>query len=321
MENKSGVGIQDHWMKSVMEPAPSERSDKRVKPEKGSEFNGETTITYVVEVPPKDPSRFHCDLCDLSFEGMEYLLLHKKFHLSGKEVPQSQVSDEVVKDGPKRRRKFKCDFCEVKVNSQYHLDIHRSKHEDTVTKNYICDICDKGFIAAQFLKSHMQTHSSTSTINCDICNKSFTGQAYLKLHMQLHNDVRKFKCSKCDELFQTKNCLKQHMKKHTKVKNFKCDYCNKLFVSRITMEKHRLSHEGRPLDCNVKCIDCNRTMHSSLLRTHMQRAHPANNDDEVKRPHKCSTCGKSFIVKINLNLHIRVCHPDLVEPDDDDDEE
>ncbi|GBP89518.1 Zinc finger protein 155 [Eumeta japonica] len=321
MENKSGVGIQDNWMK-IMEPA--EKNDRSsVKREKLAEaFNGnnEATVTYV-ELKPQQTThtRYRCNICDMVFDEMEYLMLHKKFHLGEKDPTDSQIEDQVVREGPKKRKKFKCDQCDVRVNSQYHLDIHRSKHEGNVSKKYVCEICERSFVAAQFLKSHMQTHSSTSTINCEICNKSFTGQAYLKLHMQLHTEVKKFKCLKCDEMFPTKNCMKNHMKKHTKVKNHKCDFCNKQFVSKVTMEKHKATHEGQPLDCHVKCSQCDRTMHASLLRTHIQRAHPPNNDDDVKRPHKCSTCGKSFIVKINLNLHIRVCHPNLAEPEDDDD--
>ncbi|XP_045457971.1 zinc finger protein 525-like [Melitaea cinxia] len=325
METKSGAGINDHWMKSMMEPAGSEKqvqNDNRssVKREKMAEaYNGQdNNMPY--EIKQQNEGRYRCDVCDLAFEGMEYLMLHKKFHGNDKDTPTIEPEPPVVKEGPKKRRKFKCDQCDVKVNSQYHLDIHRSKHEGNASKKYICQVCDRSFVAAQFLKSHMQSHSATSTINCEICNKNFTGQAYLKLHMQLHNDIKKFKCSKCDEMFPTKNCLKIHMKKHTKVKNFKCDFCQKLFVSRITMEKHRQTHEGQPIDCHVKCTQCERTLHSSLLRTHIARAHPSTIDDDVKRPHKCSTCGKSFIVKINLNLHIRVCHPDLAEPEDDDED-
>lgn len=311
MESKSGVGIQDHWMKSMMEPATSDKG--LVKHEKMAEqYNGDTDRIL---------KRYRCDVCEMTFEGLEFLMLHKKFHGGEKdEPPMDPEPQPTSKSGPKKRRKFKCDKCDVKVNSQYHLDIHKSKHEGAASKKYICEICDRSFVAAQFLKSHMQTHSATSTINCEICEKSFTGQAYLKLHMQLHNDIKKFKCSKCDDMFPTKNCLKIHMKKHTKVKNFKCDLCQKLFVSKITMEKHRQTHEGQPIDCLVKCNQCDRTLHSSLLRTHMTRAHPAVHEDDVKRPYKCMTCGKSFIVKINLNLHIRVVHPDLAEPEDDDED-
>ncbi|XP_013146598.1 PREDICTED: zinc finger protein 525-like [Papilio polytes] len=326
METKSGVGIQDHWMKSVMEPASGDKqmqNDNRcVKREKMAEqYNGsDNNVTYELKQQQQSDTRYRCDVCDLTFDGMEYLILHKKFHGNDKDTQPMEPEAPPAKEGPKKRRKFKCDLCDVKVNSQYHLDIHRSKHDGIESKKYMCEVCDRSFVAAQFLKSHMQTHSSTSTINCEICNKSFTGQAYLKLHMQLHNDVKKFKCSKCDQMLPTKNCLKIHMKKHTKVKNFKCDFCQKLFVSKITMEKHRQSHEGQPLDCLVKCSHCDRSMHSSLLRTHLTRAHPPAADDDVKRPHKCTTCGKSFIVKINLNLHIRLCHPDLAEPEDEDDD-
>ncbi|VVC96491.1 zinc finger protein 726-like [Leptidea sinapis] len=321
METKSGAGVTDHWMNNIMEPASNDRQVQNdissIKREKMAEaYNGQENVTYEL----KQQTRYRCDVCDLTFEGLEYLILHKKFHGNDKDTPQMEPEPQAVKEGPKKRRKFKCDQCDVKVNSQYHLDIHKSKHEGNAAKKFLCLICDRSFVAAQFLKSHMQSHSSTSTINCEICGKSFTGQAYLKLHMQLHNDVRKFKCSKCDEMFPTKNCLKIHMKKHSKVKNFKCDCCQKLFVSKITMEKHRQSHEGQPMDCHVKCVQCDRTMHSSLLRTHIARAHPSTIDDDVKRPHKCLTCGKRFIVKINLNLHIRVCHPDLAEPEDDDED-
>lgn len=323
MDDKPGIDIQENWMKGIMDstsssgekPATSDPRPHIIKPEKSDGFSGsavETANSYVMKLMKGGhaQARYQCDQCELNFEAMDYLLMHKRFHLNEKDV---------VKGTGKKRRKFKCDQCDVKVNSQYHLDIHKSKHEGNTSRKYVCEVCDRSFVAAQFLKSHMQTHSATSTINCEICNKSFTGQAYLKLHMQLHNDIKKFKCTKCDEMLPTKTCLKLHMKKHTKVKNFKCDYCNKLFVSKITMEKHRTTHEGRTIDCHVKCSQCDRIMHASLVRTHMQRAHPVNVDDEVKRPHKCLTCGKSFIVKINLNLHIKVCHPDLVEEEDEDD--
>ncbi|CAD0206889.1 unnamed protein product [Chrysodeixis includens] len=207
METKSGVGIQDHWMKSMMEPASSDKQDNRssVKREKMAEaFNGGDGVTYEMKQQQND-SRYRCDVCDLTFEGMEYLLLHKKFHGNDKDTPIMEPEPQAHhKEGPKKRRKFKCDQCDVKVNSQYHLDIHRSKHEGASSKKYICE--------------------------------------------------------------------------------------------------------------------CERTMHSSLLRTHLARAHPPSVGDDVKRPHKCQTCGKSFIVRINLNLHIRVCHPDLAEPEDDDEE-
>ncbi|CAG9135143.1 hypothetical protein JYU34_021810 [Plutella xylostella] len=322
METKSGVGIQDHWMKSMMDPNDKQQVDNRssVKREKIAEaYNGasDSNVTYEMKVQ-QQTERFRCDICDLTFEGMEFLILHKKFH--GGDKDSSSEQQDSPKDVPKKRRKYKCDQCDVKVNSQYHLDIHHSKHEGQAARKFVCEVCDRTFVAAQFLKSHMQTHSANSSIHCEICNKTFTGQAYLKLHMQLHNDIKKFKCSKCDETLPTKNCLKLHMKKHTKVKNFKCEYCGKLFVSKITMEKHKQSHEGQPIDCHVKCAQCDRTMHASLIRTHVQRAHSVSTDDDVKRPHKCLTCGKSFIVKINLNLHIRVCHPDLAEPEDEDSE-
>ncbi|XP_026322628.1 zinc finger protein draculin-like [Hyposmocoma kahamanoa] len=318
METKSGVGIEDHWMKGIMEPAGEQNDGRSVKREKMQENCNGADINY----DKQQEVRYRCDDCNLTFEGLEYLLLHKRFHGNDKDgvVVEPETSERPIKDGHKKRRKFRCDQCDVKVNSQYHLDIHRSKHEGATSKKFICEVCDRSFVAAQFLKSHMQTHSSTSTINCEICNKSFTGQAYLKLHMQLHNDIKKFKCGKCEEMLPTKNCLKIHMKKHTKVKNFKCDYCGKFFVSKVTMEKHRQTHEGQPADCLLKCTQCDRTMHSTLLRTHMARAHPSNVEDDVKRPFKCSTCGKSFIMKINLNLHIRVCHPDLAEPEDDEEE-
>lgn len=309
----------------MMEPAPSDKQPQSdahsVKREKiGEAYNGSNeTMTYEMKVQ-QQTERFRCDVCDLTFEGMEYLMLHKKFHGAEKDSNSDTQQEYSSKDVPKKRRKYKCDQCDVKVNSQYHLDIHHSKHEGSAARKYICEVCDRTFVAAQFLKSHMQTHSASNNIHCEICGKTFTGQAYLKLHMQLHTDIKKFKCQKCDETLPTKNCLKIHMKKHTKVKNFKCDFCGKLFVSKITMEKHSQTHEGQPMDVHVKCNQCDRTMHASLIRTHVARAHSLSTDDDVKRPHKCSTCGKSFIVKINLNLHIRVCHPDLAEPEEDDDD-
>lgn len=299
-------------------PAMSDSRFHTIKPEDSDAFsnNGmETANSLELKLMRGELVRFECDQCELNFDSMEYLLVHKRFH-----VDRMIVKGKVRGKGKgKRRRKFECDQCDVKVNSKYHLDMHMTKHGGVASRKYVCEVCDRSFIAAQFLKSHMHMHSDGFAISCDICNKTFTGQVYLKLHMQLHNDVKQFKCSKCDELLPTKTCLNMHMKKHTKVKNFKCDYCNKLFVLKVMMEKHRATHEGQPVDCHVKCEQCDRTMHASLLRTHVQRAHVVSHNDDVKRPYKCLTCGKSFIVEINLNLHIKVCHPDLFEEDDEDD--
>jgi transposase-like protein len=119
METKSGVGIQDHWMKSMMEPASDKDNRNCVKREKmGEPYNGSDNV---YELKPPNDSRYRCDVCDLTFEGMEYLILHKKFHGNDKDAPIMEPEPPMVKEGPKKRRKFKCDQCDVKVNSQYHL--------------------------------------------------------------------------------------------------------------------------------------------------------------------------------------------------------
>ncbi|XP_014163322.1 PR domain zinc finger protein 14 [Geospiza fortis] len=84
--------------------------------------------------------------------------------------------------------------------------------------------------------------------------------------------------------------------------SFKCERCGKVFAYKYYRDKHlkytRCVDQG---DRKFPCHLCDRSFEKrDRLRIHILHVH------EKHRPHKCSTCGKSFSQSSSLNKHMRV---------------
>ena len=169
-----------------------------------------------------------------------------------------------------------CD-CEF-TGENYLLKI---KHSRTVHQDYLgCSVekCPSTFITVKALQEHLKIHMETND-KCDKCDYSTPFPRYLRKHIEkVHlntkaNPSDKFTCEECGEEFQFKN--KQKYWNH---------------VSRIHRSKV----------CNL----CGITVTSKKYSDHMKRAHLTEQD----RKFRCEQCGKGFIEKFRMGVHIESVH-------------
>ena len=93
-------------------------------------------------------------------------------------------------------------------------------------------------------------HKGEKNHKCELCNKSFASASYLKKHISLihYEDYHElelfkceFKCEYCDKSFQDKDRLKKHnFKVHTFHEDYKCDFCGKSLASTHSLKTHIL---------------------------------------------------------------------------------
>ncbi|OXA54104.1 Transcription factor E4F1 [Folsomia candida] len=133
---------------------------------------------------------------------------------------------------------------------------------------------------------------------CPSCPKSFTTESTLSYHigrqhsfpcfspnshLTSHSDQRPHPCPHCDRAFKLKNRLHSHIKSiHT--------------AGYVAPKAH-------------KCPQCDRSFQfPAFLKTHVLQAHSG------ERPFTCNHCGKGFVMKSALTLHLKGKHGIEVEP-------
>ncbi|KAM7362685.1 uncharacterized protein ACRADG_013264 [Cochliomyia hominivorax] len=142
-------------------------------------------------------------------------------------------------------------------------------------------------------------------------------------------------CSKCDKIFDNSKALTRHLNTShlTEDQKFACPICFRKFTQTCSMYTHMRTFHGpdsvplirKPLteERTFQCSKCpkNYTKRKYLL-VHMKNKHSQGNEDTTsdeikpstneetankKSPNRplCSVCGKSFINKTHLTIHMR----------------
>ena len=118
------------------------------------------------------------------------------------------------------------------------------RKETTTTKRgkrkrgHECDVCEKRFSRAGYLKIHMCTHTNEKPYECDVCEKCFRQSQHLKIHMRIHTNEKQYKCVVCEKRFRTSSHLKVHERSHTNEKPFECDVCEKRYRYASSLKYH-----------------------------------------------------------------------------------
>ena len=92
------------------------------------------------------------------------------------------------------------------------------RKETTTTKRgkrkrgHECDVCEKRFSRAGYLKIHMCTHTNEKPYECDVCEKCFRQSQHLKIHMRIHTNEKQYECHVCEKRYRHANSLKYHVR-------------------------------------------------------------------------------------------------------------
>ncbi|XP_063632130.1 zinc finger protein ZFP2-like [Cydia splendana] len=273
-----------------------------------------------------DITDLKCNLCNDRFEDVSTLKKHLikqhdiKFH--------PDVKDYIMEFKLTSGDILNCAHC----NSTFETFKMLLQHMNGHYRNYICNVCDMGFINKHRLKNHERTHdlgtykcefcdkvfstrvrkmchekythnsNARYTTNCPHCDQSFTSYYQRNRHMFTeHNTVAaSYKCNICDKNFILKSKLTSHIKKvHLMERNHICPECGQGFFIKQSLDEHMIKHNGeRVHKCNV-CLKA--YARKKTLREHM-RIH--NND----RRFKCGVCGLAFVQKCSLKSHMLSNH-------------
>lgn len=120
-------------------------------------------------------------------------------------------------------------------------------------------------------------------------------------YIQSCDDYKKiFQCTECDQTFSNHDFLKQHSHSIHNRKFFKCSYCNSLFITEGALRVHNARKH------DIVCKRCLLKVESVELLVQHEKIH--ENDPN---PFSCKECGKGFLKKNRLVLHLRVSSRDL----------
>ncbi|XP_052745813.1 uncharacterized protein LOC128199619 [Bicyclus anynana] len=241
-----------------------------------------------------DITELICTICNTKMNTIEALIEHlqkaheKHFH---KDITHQILPFKFDAED------LQCYICRNTFNKFKTLMEHMNVHY----RNFICDVCDAGFINQRKLYHHKVAHN-TGTFACSQCAKTFPTYSRQRAHERQYHELGMLvnKCRLCNALFKNNRQKDRHLEKEHGVSSFarKCHACGKMFVHQNALNIHMKRHHL--VERTHKCSECGKGFFSSTeLRAHMI-THTG-----IKK-HQCGVCLKSYVRKWTLNEHMRI---------------
>ena len=244
--------------------------------------------------------------CAFLFKEQEQLDYHLSCHQEEVggfccQEPGCQVRSDKWRDMAThlwRRHGRDCDMLLCSLCNNYRtmfpkiLEAHHQTHMNL--KQFVCDVCHKGFNQMSQLKNHAVIHLDKTGIEpipswakpkqCDICLKMFSDSKCLKKHVQaIHSKLKPYICQVCGHQSARKAMLQLHVRQHTGEKPFQCDLCEYKTGDHNSLRRHKRKHTG---DKPYKCPHCDyAAIQSSSFKSHLRSKHPEQ--VEPARPLTC----------------------------------
>ena len=208
----------------------------------------------------------------VNMESGEQFLLTDKEKNGTAEIVSDNITDEPV-------TMHSCEFCDYKTPKLSHIKRHKMIHTG---KKFKCDKCPKSFNEKNKLKVHMNSkHKGHAKYKCEVCLRTFSSKGGIVYHMQTkHNNTHKYQCEVCEKGFNQLQHYMGHKNTHSGIRPYVCDICNRGFSYPSVLTSHRKICRGKE-DENA--------MEEVLF-------------------HPCRQCGEKFIMKLNLEEHIKKEH-------------
>ena len=201
---------------------------------------------------------------------------------------------------------YPCQLCSKSFPNKTLLDRHQAYH---VATNPSCELCGKLFYKRWALEQHMAVdHEKGKKLNCNECGKQFMFERNLLAHVQLHHaEEKRRRCKFCPLTFlKKKYYIKHQTLKHPDQPATWCKLCLEIFDHLKQREDHecpRLENTGRNLICHRHEKSVKFSTRSELEK-HLKEHHENERANEIK----CPVCHKGFLLRKNLNCHIRRFH-------------
>jgi len=200
--------------------------------------------THVMEV---HEGRVHsCPICKTNSNSAASLRVHMKSHtkeeLDALNPNRDKIMFRNVEIKPVEGG-FVCSKCpnSYVYKLKHSLNTHIIRHHQDKSNWVPCEICGKQFMSPWALRLHMQLHENKKQFVCDICNKGFNRKNTLFTHKKFHDrDSLPFPCPHCNMRFHAKGNLIKHIRAHSNKKErpFKCPKCFKDYCTKETLRHH-----------------------------------------------------------------------------------
>jgi uncharacterized Zn-finger protein len=154
---------------------------------------------------PSKPDLIDCSDCSKKFSSKQNLELHRVFQHKilffkcpkincNKSFFREDYLNEhinIIHNGGKIAKPYKCQKArkcidnDVAFKTLGELNQHLKRHGP---KNYICDICKKGFAMKAYLETHKRSHTGEKVHSCRYksCNEKFVHSSSRQLHEKQH---------------------------------------------------------------------------------------------------------------------------------------
>lgn len=283
-------------------------------------MRGSTMYSFLVKL---DITSLHCTICNDYIDSLDELTMHLlDIH---DEDMFTDINNHIVPFKFDDSDCLRCVFCSNNFSKFKGLLEHMNTHY----RNYVCDVCDAGFVTKYILFNHAATHK-TGLFECCYCEKVFDTLRKKQLHekaihihcyinkcghcgerfkdfrqkedhiAKMHGVPATLKCQACDRTFKNKSMYTIHIKRdHLLERPHKCAECDMGFYKEGELKKHMVKHTGVR---DFKCILCSK----AFGRQESLKAHVRIHMDE--RKYKCRQCDLSFVHRGSLHTHMRTYH-------------
>ncbi|XP_017121299.1 zinc finger protein 271 [Drosophila elegans] len=145
---------------------------------------------------------FQCGRCPYSFSRKDKLMAHQQVH-TRRDVEQQQLQMGLLPavEGDLAQPQQQTFQAKQRVPAQ-----------SKTSRNYRCDVCDRGFQRERDLQRHRALHMD-SLLACKICNQGFNRREQLQRH-ELEAHGPSFTCAICCISFLHQIELENHLKVH-----------------------------------------------------------------------------------------------------------